>query len=377
MFLRKERIAYTGLGDRFLQMLIGFAYAIDLNAPLLNVLPELESPSEHGDYDWANDFFRLDVNLVKMTLKEATRTIPQIEIPNEVNKTTLYEQKIAALQDKCNVVISVNPAHVRLEAAGARIQHMLIIVVTHTHHDTHIRTQDCSWTGTQQACYAAQGPALYEKARNVLACGFLQTDRAKLPRLRFNLDAYNVVIHLRVGDMVLHGGDPFSNPFLQRDPALQAHNASGEAYYSMLKRELDQVLGEFDRIHYIFIDEEPEAGEDGPPEEFAFLSDIPQRRRGRPLGARVLPQRPGRPGVVVPHDERRHADNPGLVFPGHCRDALAQAGRAALQAVREPHVPCQPGPPRFRTPGERRVDRPSVHRRAPSKGGHTIHGGAR
>ena len=113
MYLKRERLAYSGLGDRFLQMLVGFAYAIDLNAPLLNVLPELESPSEHGDYEWVNDFFRLDVNLVNMTFEEATRTMPEIEIPNEVNKTTLYEQKIAALQDQCNVVISVNPAHVR------------------------------------------------------------------------------------------------------------------------------------------------------------------------------------------------------------------------------------------------------------------------
>lgn len=95
-------------------MLVGFAYAIELKAPLLNVLPELESPSEHGDYGWVNDFFRLDVNLVNMTFEEATRTMPEIGIPNEVNKTTLYEQKIAALRDQCNVVIGVNPAHVRV-----------------------------------------------------------------------------------------------------------------------------------------------------------------------------------------------------------------------------------------------------------------------
>lgn len=115
---------------------------------------------------------------------------------------------------------------------------------------------------------------MYEKASNVLACGFLHTDRSKLSKLRFDLDSYNVVIHLRVGDMVLHGANAFSNPFLQRYPALHGHNASGFAYYSTMKRELDQVLSEFDRIHYIFIDEEPEAGEAGPPQELAFLSQI-------------------------------------------------------------------------------------------------------
>lgn len=115
---------------------------------------------------------------------------------------------------------------------------------------------------------------MYEKASNVLACGFLHTDRSKLSKLRFDLDSYNVVIHLRVGDMVLHGANAFSNPFRQRDPALHGHDASGFAYCSTMKRELDQVLSEFDRIHYIFIDEEPEAGEAGPPQELAFLSQI-------------------------------------------------------------------------------------------------------
>lgn len=225
-------------------MLIGFAYAIDLDAPLLNVLPKLESPSRHGTYDWVNDFLRLDVNMANMTFEEATATMPEIEVPKEVNGTSLYEQKVAALRDRCGVVISVNPAH------------------------------DCSWQGQLNACYAAIGPALYEKASNVLACGFLYTDRAKLPKLHFDLEAYNVVVHLRVGDMVLHGSYADSNPFRNRDPALQNHNATGYAYYSRLKGELDQVLSEFDRIHYIFISREPERGEVGAPEEMPFFDEI-------------------------------------------------------------------------------------------------------
>ena len=51
MYLKQERLAYSGLGDRFLQMLVGFAYAIDLNAPCSTCCRSWSRPASTGTTD--------------------------------------------------------------------------------------------------------------------------------------------------------------------------------------------------------------------------------------------------------------------------------------------------------------------------------------
>lgn len=81
--------------------------------------------------------------------------------------------------------------------------------------------------------------------------------RASLPPLVFDNteDEYVVAIHVRRGDITLHGAGP-----------------AAQAYFTTLKAQIDQVLQDFPGVHYYFITEGADLRANQAP--FPFLPSV-------------------------------------------------------------------------------------------------------
>jgi hypothetical protein len=100
------------------------------------------------------------------------------------------------------------------------------------------------------SCYFLQEPRL-QRLHHILECAILRSDWSTLPQLAFDpVSYYTVAIHIRTGDIRLHGGAP--------------------AYFQRLREQLDNYLAGFE-VHYVIIAEAPDKG-DSP--AFDFIGDI-------------------------------------------------------------------------------------------------------
>jgi hypothetical protein len=97
-------------------------------------------------------------------------------------------------------------------------------------------------------------PRLYERIEARAQASFLSVAPSMLPSLAFEnmRHDYNVVIHIRTGD-IKYPADP--------------------AFLRQVKAELDVLLQD-QPVYYYFIAEDPEAGDDRPPRGFEYLSKV-------------------------------------------------------------------------------------------------------
>lgn len=204
----------------------------------------------HGDYAWAKDFFNLNAHLPFPDAAAAKAAYPDLEVVRPNASESTYQSLVDSVKDKCNVIIEtdmgVSPHVLPIELYAWHLN-------VHPHPHLHL----CLPQSCEGGCYFATKPH-FQRVRNVLACNVMHAkDRASLPPLGFDnaTDEYVVAIHVRRGDITLHGMGP-----------------EATAYFTTLKSQIDQVLRDFPTVHYYFITEGPELQANQAP--FACLPSI-------------------------------------------------------------------------------------------------------
>jgi hypothetical protein len=127
-------------------------------------------------------------------------------------------------------------------------------------------------------CYYPENGPNYQRLHHILACNLYHADSVGFLPLFYGRGKitegkeleqetteqgqvnkqlpleYNVAIHLRVGDIVLHGED--------------------HIFFTNLRNNIDRVLRHFLHVHYYFFAEDPKQANGNPPSYFTFLDSI-------------------------------------------------------------------------------------------------------
>lgn len=106
-----------------------------------------------------------------------------------------------------------------------------------------------------ELCYTANEPRAFKRIRDIVRCKFTHVPASVLPDLVYDSTAYNVAVHLRVGDISLKKGDI--------------------RYWKNLRDELRELTRRFRKVHYYFFVQRGSEDEEGkPPGGYEFLVDL-------------------------------------------------------------------------------------------------------
>jgi hypothetical protein len=166
---RSITAGHAGLGDRFFQTLLLYSFALDVNAVPLQFNEEFYVGSGiHGNYAWALEFLQPYANVKsEAEVVEQHKPTKLTKIGEHVKHNATYQDRVArANRQVCNVII-----------------------------ETDIRVCGNNTDLGVYGCYYLREPKI-QRARNILACNFLKTNRASLPALIYDRSSYNVAIHV-------------------------------------------------------------------------------------------------------------------------------------------------------------------------------------
>ena len=165
----------------------------------LNTDTVMGMDSVHGEtYEWIPEFFRFNYINANVTMETVMREYPGLSIIEHPEMVRGCKERMGPNKGGVRVTSSCRCPSPKSFSPILSIQHgatfpdRIVALKRECNVLITVDWADC----IDNSCYYAVDPPIYNHVHNVLSCWFLHTDRTSLPSLAYNLEWYNVAIHV-------------------------------------------------------------------------------------------------------------------------------------------------------------------------------------